>query len=105
MRRLNPALMLGLVVCGFFVFVPGCKAPDKLLHGNFTQIKPQTTTENGVVALIGEPDTRFPGYWLYQRPDQHLTVLVEFDEKGQVTRKQWIDAMGHQWDDSEDKPQ
>lgn len=82
-------------------FLSGCAA-DKLVRENFSQIRPQVTNEQEVVKLIGEPDSKLQEYWVYQRPEKHLTAFVEFDDQGKVARTQWVDAMDPAWEDSKD---
>ena len=74
---------------------------DKLTHDNFSQIRQDVSTRPIVAGLIGEPDSELDNRWYYERPDKHLTVFVDFDESGYVSRKQWIDAMTATWEDSE----
>jgi len=75
---------------------------DKLAYDNFTQIKKQVHSRDDVVAILGEPDHRLDDRYMYERPDKHLHVFVEFDEKGRVTRTQWIDGLGETWHDTDD---
>lgn len=93
---------LGLAQVGLAVVVAvlltGCQ--DKLTHENFTQIRRNVSTRPIVTGLIGEPDDRVGGRWSYERPDKHLFVFIDFDEGGYVSRKQWIDAMSPQWEDT-----
>ncbi len=88
------------IVCTLFVSWPGCRAPDKLVHDQFVRIRPHHSNQAEVVDLIGEPDSRLQNHWVYQRPDRHLVVFVEFDEKGQVSRTQWVDAGQEVWEDT-----
>ena len=81
------------------LFAVGCQQ-DLLVHENFAQIRPHTTTQAEVERLIGQPDRTLRHQWLYERPNKHLTALVDFDERGSVTRKQWIDGLGEVWEDS-----
>ncbi|MEK6676363.1 MAG: hypothetical protein AABZ47_12000 [Planctomycetota bacterium] len=93
--------VLFLAVCGIIVVLGGCRS-DKLVHANFTQIRPHVSTETEVAALIGDPDAKLTEEWIYTRPDQHLTAKVHFDLHGRVTRVEWIDALGETWEDSDD---
>ncbi len=89
----------GLVALG----VVGCaQNRDRLVYDNFTQIKTQVSTREDVTAILGEPDHRLDDRYLYERPDKHLHVIVEFDDKGRVTRTQWIDGLGETWHDTND---
>ena len=91
-----------VVLCAQTVlFSAGCATQDKLTEGNFKQIRVQSATESDVQKLIGEPSNRLPGLWTFERPDKHLTAMVDFDETGRVTRVQWIDALGERWEDSD----
>jgi hypothetical protein len=82
----------------------GCASRDRLVPEHFTQIRVHATTEAEVVSLIGEPDSKMHNHWVYQRPDRHLVVLVEFNEKGRVSRTQWVDAGAEIWEDTADRP-
>ncbi len=92
-------------LCGFLssavVFTAGCASPDRLTHDNFRQIKVKSSTEDDVRGLIGEPSHKLIGLWTYQRPDKHLSAMVDFDDEGRVSRVQWIDALGEVWEDSD----
>lgn len=102
MRRLRRYRLL-VTLAG--LAAAGCQAPaDRLNHGNFALIQPGFSTQARVQELLGNPDSRWDELWLYQRPDRHLVVQVDFDETGRVARKQWIDALGDTWDDSAEPP-
>jgi hypothetical protein len=93
-------------VCGVAILLllaGGCATTDKLSHGGFDRIRVDATTQDEVRALIGSPDNELGDLWLYHRPDDHLEVMIDFDEGGRVTRKQWIDGLGSQWQDSDDE--
>jgi hypothetical protein len=91
--------LAGSVAVGLF----GCaQNRDKLAYDNFTQIRTQTHSREDVEAILGEPDQRLDDRFMYERPDQHLHVFVEFDDKGRVTRTQWIDGLGETWHDTDD---
>jgi hypothetical protein len=95
------AVLAGSVALG----LAGCAAKrDKLAYDNFTQIRTGVHNRDDVEAILGEPDQRLDDRFLYQRPDKHLHVFVEFDDKGRVSRTQWIDAMDESnlWHDSDD---
>jgi len=93
-----------MVAVGACMFLfQGCNAnPDRLVYDNYALIRPHVSTQEDVASLLGEPDQRLGDKWMYERPDKHLNAFVDFDERGRVTRKQWIDAMGNMWDDSAD---
>ena len=88
-----------LVLCGGWV--GGC-ATDKLAVENFRQIRLRVSTEAEVISLVGPPDSKLQEHWIYQRPDKHLTAIVEFDPQGRVSRTQWIDALEENWEDTDE---
>jgi len=93
----------GPALCFAVVLLTGCETKDKLVHSNYDRIRLNATSQDEVKDLIGDPDNKLGDLWMYNRPDAHLTVMIDFDEKGQVTRKQWIDAMNDDpWTDSSD---
>ena len=96
------SIRLGLIPMGLMVatalLLTGCQ--DKLTHENFGQIRQNVSTRPIVTGLIGEPDDRLVNRWSYERPDKHLFVFIDFDEDGYVSRKQWIDAMSAEWEDT-----
>lgn len=97
--RRRVAVLAAFVAIG----LTGCaEKRDKLAYDNFTQIRTQVHNRDDVEAILGEPDQRFDDRFMYERPDKHLHVFVEFDDKGRVTRTQWIDAMEETWHDSDD---
>src|SRR3990172_2325483 len=75
---------------------------DKLAYDNFTQIRTQVHPREDVEAILGEPDHRLDDRFMYERPDKHLHVFVEFDANGRVTRTQWIDGLGETWRNTDD---
>lgn len=99
MLRWSLSVALG---CAALVVAPGCSSRDKLTEQNFRQIRVNVSTETEVQNLIGEPSSKLPGLWMYQRPDKHLTAMVDFDDAGKVVRVQWIDALGEKWEDSDE---
>jgi len=89
-----------LVVC---VLLGGCQAtPDKVMHRNFAQIHENASMRTEVSALLGSPQHTIGDTWMYTRPEQHLTVIIDFDAKGQVVRKQWVDGETGHWEDTND---
>ena len=84
------------------VFLVGCAAPDRLAHTNYDRIQKHGSSHGEVLELIGEPDNKLGDTWLYERPDKHLTVMIDFDKDGKVERKQWIDGLGESWEDTKD---
>ena len=93
---------LGFVTAGSIallaVMLVGCQ--DNLTHKRFSQIHQNASTPTEVTALIGEPSHKLGDTWYYERPDKHLTVIIDFDKAGSVSRKQWVDAMSATWDDT-----
>ncbi len=82
------------------IFATGCN--DPLQYENFSHIRQNATMQWEVEKLIGDPDQKLDNQWLYERPEKHLTALVDFDSDGTVTRKQWIDADSGVWEDSQE---
>jgi hypothetical protein len=93
-----------LIVGLSFGLSGGCRTPDRLTHDNFNHLRQSTSTEADVIAELGEPDHRMPGLWIYQRPEEHVYVKIEFDESGRMTRKEWIDGVTGNWEDTADRP-
>jgi outer membrane protein assembly factor BamE (lipoprotein component of BamABCDE complex) len=82
----------------------GCAAPDRVNSTNYSQIRQDVHTQADVEAILGEPDSRLMDMWVYQRLDDRVTVLIDFDARGRVARKQWVDGTTGAWDDTADKP-
>ena len=96
-------LIVGLAL-GAASVLSGCSSPDRLVRANYTQIQQNSSTQADVQTLIGKPNSKLADMWIYQRPDEHLTVMIDFDAGGRVTRKQWVDGVDGAWDDSEVAP-
>lgn len=94
----------GLVCFAAWVLVllVGCAAPDRLTFDNYSSVNNKMSTQADVRAALGEPDNILGNKWLYERPDKHLTVMIDFDKDGKIERKQWVDASGVQWHDTDD---
>ena len=86
------------------LLLSGCTKPDCVNPANFSQIQQNVHTQADVESILGAPDSKLSDMWVYQRPDDHVTVLIDFDAGGRVTRKQWVDGMTGAWDDTNEKP-
>ena len=91
----------GLCLVAVLLFTGACRSPDRLSPDNYSRITQHASTQREVSALIGEPTNRLGERWLYERPQQHLFVFVDFDDQGRVLRKQWVDATTGQWEDTQ----
>ncbi len=90
-----------LAIVALMVVATGCQAPpDKLVFDNYSLVRQAASARADVASLLGEPNHQLGDTWLYERPERHLTVLIEFDDDGRVERKQWVDAGEEVWDDS-----
>ena len=102
MRLFSVRLAVVMVALVGVVLFAGCSR-DKLTRDNFMLVRQNVSTRADVSELIGEPQERIDNRWLYERHKKGLIVLVEFDKKGKVERKQWIDADTAEWIDSGEK--
>lgn len=89
-------------VFGVGMLLSGCAAPDRLAHANYERIQQNASTQSEVEGLLGNPTNKLGDTWIYERPDKHLTVMIDFDKNGKVERKQWIDGLGETWHDTKD---
>ena len=80
----------------------GCRSGDRLTYDNFNRVQKDGHTQADVNGILGEPTYRLTDIWIYERPEDHLVVKVEFDESGKVQRKEWVDGKTGQWDDTND---
>ena len=96
----KPIAVTGLAVLAF-ICLAGC---DPLTRDRFELIQVNESTLDDVEHTIGDPSRRIPGQWQYERPDRHITVLIEHNQNDVVTRKQWIDANQAEWLDSDPPP-
>lgn len=82
----------------------GCAAPkDRLAYESYARMQPGAWTQSDVRDALGEPDHVLADIWLYERPEKHLVVKLEFGEDGQLERKEWIDATNDTWEDTKDQ--
>jgi len=102
MRKIVFAKILGMGTAVSVLGAAGCAAPDRLAQANYDRIQQHASSHAEVAELIGEPDNKLGDMWLYERPDKHLTVMIDFDKSGRVERKQWIDGLGESWHDTKD---
>jgi|CXWL01.1.fsa_nt_gi hypothetical protein len=98
MKRMN--FFHVAVAASVLAVLSGCASPDRLVKANYTQIQQNSSTQADVETLIGKPSSKLADMWIYQRPDDHLTVMIDFDAQGRVTRKQWVDGIDGAWDDT-----
>ena len=97
-RRWTTCAML---LVGTLLVLGGCA--DKLTRNHYEMIVVDTSTTDDVARTIGEPNRpKLPGIWVYERVDKHLVVKIEFNDAAVVVRKEWIDAMAEEWDDTGD---
>ncbi|MCP4590523.1 MAG: hypothetical protein GY842_07255 [bacterium] len=90
-----PGLALGLVG---ILAVCGC---DKLTRNHYEMIVQNVSTTDDVARTIGPPSHELPGQWHYTREDKHLTVIIDFSDGDVVVRKQWVDGLAAEWDDTQ----
>jgi len=104
MTRLSVKRIASFLALAVVVMVGGCATtPDRVMHRNYTQIRENASSRTDVGALLGTPEHTIGDTWMYTRPEQHLTVIIDFDANGLVLRKQWVDGEKGTWEDSEDK--
>ena len=99
MRLFSVRFAVVMLALAGMVLVAGC-AKDKLTRDNFMLVRQDVSTQADVADLIGEPEEKIENHWLYERHRTGLVVLVEFDKRGKVERKQWIDTDTAEWYDS-----
>ncbi len=95
-KRLMIAFGLGVLL---LATLSGC---DPLTRERFDMIRVDVSDKLDVQETIGEPTQRVDSQWFFQRPSRHLNVIVDFNERGVTTRKQWIDAAASDWTDTQD---
>ena len=75
----------------------GC---ETLTRSRFEMISVNASTRDDVRQTLGPPSHELGERWQFERPERHLNVLIDFNENGVVTRKQWIDANTGEWTDT-----
>jgi hypothetical protein len=75
----------------------GC---DQLSRKRFDMITVNVDQQYDVKKLIGPPDDKLDDQWVYERPEKHVHVLIDFDDSGRVVRKQWVDGLAEEWMDT-----
>jgi len=75
----------------------GC---DPLTRNRFDMLVVNVSDQTEVRKTLGEPTYVHAEQWHFERPTNHLNVLVDFNTDGVVSRKQWIDAERNEWYDS-----
>lgn len=101
MKRFSPVPCGGYVLTIAVLWIGACRsAPDRLTYDNYARVTPYQSTQGEVSSSLGEPTSRLGQQWIYERPQQHLYVFIDFDDQGRVTRKQWVDAPSGKWDDT-----
>lgn len=91
--------LLGLAALAALGFSAGCH--DKLTHERFSQLKLRASDQREVEAVIGEPDEKLGALWYWERPDKHVTAMIDFDERGLISRKRWNDGRTGAMEDTE----
>ena len=106
MRISAPRLALLFSFSTLTALSTGCAKSDRLTRDNYNHVQIHASSKDDVRAALGEPSEILgDDQWLFERPEKHLRCLIDFDDKGRVTRTQWIDAMTNTWHDSkESKP-
>lgn len=95
MRSKTPlAVVLGAVM---FVAI-GC-SENRVTRHHYDMIMEGKSTRLEVEKTLGDTYVNRGDHWEYEEMDRHLSVVFYFDDKGFVTRKEWIDAKGTgEWD-------
>lgn len=89
---------LGMMSLGLALLAgTGC---ENLTRSRFEMVSVNVSTREDVRHTLGPPSYVMDGRWQFERPERHINVLIDFDERGVVTRKQWIDANTGEWADS-----
>ena len=92
LRKMSVAALLGFVL---FVFV-GC---SKVTRQNYDMLKVGASTKLEVESSLGKTYTaRGDDQWEYEEENRDLSVMIQFDQAGKVSRKEWIDAKHNVWD-------
>lgn len=102
MQRYSRMLLSGAAALVMALLAVGCQSKGPTFRSGYDQVRQGSTSEADVVAMLGQPDHKLPGLWIYQRPEEHLYVKIEFDDAGRVKRKEWIDGVTGSWEDTED---
>ena len=74
----------------------GC---DQLTRSHYEMIIVNQSTTLDVEKTLGEADYKLPDQWHYERVDDHRNVIIDFNDDGVVTRKQWVEE--GEWDDTQ----
>jgi outer membrane protein assembly factor BamE (lipoprotein component of BamABCDE complex) len=75
----------------------GC-AENKLTRQNFDTIVEGQSGQDEVRMTLGSPYMEMAGQWEYEDEDKHVHATIHFDDRGKVSRKEWMDARTGQWD-------
>jgi hypothetical protein len=81
----------------FAALVIGC-AENKLTRHNYDTIIEGKSNKDEVELTLGKACANRGDHWEYENDDMDLSVVFYFDEKGYVTRKEWIDASAGTWE-------
>src|SRR5262245_5030407 len=84
------------------VVISGCATPDRMTQANYSQIQQSVHTQADVETILGPPSNKLGDMWLYERPDQHVSVMIDFDKGGRVSRKQWVGGVEGSWHDTKE---
>ncbi|RJP31708.1 MAG: hypothetical protein C4547_15015 [Phycisphaerales bacterium] len=72
----------------------GCA--DKLTYERFGMLSRGTSDKTDAELTLGEPNTKLPDQWIWERPDKGLTAWIEFGPDGKIKSKRWVDAERNQ---------
>jgi hypothetical protein len=86
------------VVLGAVTFVAiGC-SENLVTRHHYDMIVKDKSTRLEVEKTLGDTYVDRGDHWEYDEEDRHLSVVFYFNDKGLVTRKEWIDASTGEWD-------
>lgn len=77
--------------------IVGC-AQNKMTRQNWDMIKEGTSAKDEVRMTLGAPEVETPNQWEFEDEDKHLHATIHFDDRGVVTRKEWMDGKSGDWD-------
>ncbi len=78
------------------IMVAGC-AQNKMTRQNWEMIKEGTSAKDEVRNTLGAPEIEMANQWEFEDEAKHVHATVHFDERGVVTRKEWMDGKNGEW--------
>ncbi len=85
-------------VFGAALFVAAGCSENLVTRQHYDMIMVGKSNRSEVKLTLGDTYIDRGGFWEYDETDRHLSVVVHFDQRDLVKKKEWVDGKTGEWD-------